>query len=530
MWRPAIADRPDEALDEHRRLAGTCAGRDEDEPARVDRRELLLVRAASRRPRHARHPAHRPEVAPGRAGKPPFGSCRTSPGADALDERRARSFARSVCAQNAVLVEVVARREARARRPLASARRRPAGLPLAGERAVEPAERLDARGGPAGPACRAGSAAAARTRSSPPSARLSRLVVLDDPARAERVGVDPVDLPGEREAVDLEPALELGRRAFGAERDLEPPRDEGERATRPRRAGSARGRATGLCSSSRRWRSSSSSQTPRRSPRRGTRAGSERVVEPLRRRARRCRVASEARRRTCRASGGRPSRGARVDLAVDVCGSSTRSTNQIGEQSAKPSSSVTVNVVRAPSCSSRPGRVSRVGRGERAAGPLQPALPAVRARERRGARRSVGRRAAPLRARSRSRSVGASSSGQVSAASGRRVRPAGNVVGARARAPRPRTARLARRRPRRSPPRGRGRGAATPGCTPCRRSSGRGTTGSGARAAAGRSSIARRSSSAMKGDGPRAARQAALLEAEQEHDFGSPRARPEQVE
>ena len=58
---------------------------------------------------------------------------------------------------------------------------------------------------------------------------LARLVVLDDPARAERVDVDPVDLPGEREAVDLEPALELGRRAVGAERDLELARDEAER-------------------------------------------------------------------------------------------------------------------------------------------------------------------------------------------------------------------------------------------------------------------------------------------------------------
>ena len=37
---------------------------------------------------------------------------------------------------------------------------------------------------------------------------LARLVVLDDPARAERVDVDPVDLPREREArPELEPAL-----------------------------------------------------------------------------------------------------------------------------------------------------------------------------------------------------------------------------------------------------------------------------------------------------------------------------------
>src|ERR687891_490533 len=55
---------------------------------------------------------------------------------------------------------------------------------------------------------------------------LPRLVVLDDPARAERVDIDPVDLPGEREAAEVEPALELGRGALGAEGDLEAARDE----------------------------------------------------------------------------------------------------------------------------------------------------------------------------------------------------------------------------------------------------------------------------------------------------------------
>src|SRR5207302_1261593 len=53
-----------------------------------------------------------------------------------------------------------------------------------------------------------------------------RLVVLHDPARAEGVEVDPVDLAREREPVDLQPPLQLGRRALGAERDLELPRDE----------------------------------------------------------------------------------------------------------------------------------------------------------------------------------------------------------------------------------------------------------------------------------------------------------------
>src|SRR5919109_1464227 len=56
--------------------------------------------------------------------------------------------------------------------------------------------------------------------------RLSRLVVLDDPAGAERIHVDPVDLSGQREAVEIEAALELGRRPLRAERDLEFARDE----------------------------------------------------------------------------------------------------------------------------------------------------------------------------------------------------------------------------------------------------------------------------------------------------------------
>src|SRR5205823_12591569 len=45
----------------------------------------------------------------------------------------------------------------------------------------------------------------------------------------ERVDVDPVDLPGEREpGAELEAALQLRRRPVAAERDLEPARDEGQ--------------------------------------------------------------------------------------------------------------------------------------------------------------------------------------------------------------------------------------------------------------------------------------------------------------
>ena len=47
---------------------------------------------------------------------------------------------------------------------------------------------------------------------------LARLVVLHDPARAERVDVDAVDLPRQREPVaEVEAALQLLRRPLAAE-------------------------------------------------------------------------------------------------------------------------------------------------------------------------------------------------------------------------------------------------------------------------------------------------------------------------
>src|SRR5262249_31547849 len=55
---------------------------------------------------------------------------------------------------------------------------------------------------------------------------LARLVVLDDPACAERIDVDPVDLPGQIQIVrERKAALQLGRRSLRAERNLEPARD-----------------------------------------------------------------------------------------------------------------------------------------------------------------------------------------------------------------------------------------------------------------------------------------------------------------
>ena len=104
---------------------------------------------------------------------------------------------------------------------------------------------------------------------------LAGLVVPDDPARGERIEVDAVDLPGEQERVEVEAALELGRRALRAERDLEPARDERQLATRPRRGrappGRARASGAARCAGGRSARAASRRRL--RSPRRGTRAG-----------------------------------------------------------------------------------------------------------------------------------------------------------------------------------------------------------------------------------------------------------------
>ena len=79
---PLVDDRADEALDEHRRLAGARAGGHEDGAGRLDRGALLLVRAA---PSRTVLPAHAPEIAPVRA----LAALRVVPhvaAPDALDE------------------------------------------------------------------------------------------------------------------------------------------------------------------------------------------------------------------------------------------------------------------------------------------------------------------------------------------------------------------------------------------------------------------------------------------------------------
>src|ERR1700751_5401711 len=61
---------------------------------------------------------------------------------------------------------------------------------------------------------------------------LAGLVVDHDPARAERVAVDAVDLAGDAEAAKVEAALQLRRRPLGAKRDLETVRHERRRRLR----------------------------------------------------------------------------------------------------------------------------------------------------------------------------------------------------------------------------------------------------------------------------------------------------------
>ena len=181
-----------------------------------------------------------------------------------------------------------------------------------------------------------------------------------------------------------------------------------------------------------------------------------------------------------------------------VRGSSSRSTNHADEQSEKRSSSVTLKLVRSPSelehermARARVGRSNARARG-RAGAPS-------RSRARARSASSASAAASAASARSRSRSVGASSSGHVSAESGRRVvarrtssarEQPHDLVPERARLPR--RALVARRlahevqAPRRR------------ACTRCRRGSGRARPGPACTSRA--PAIARRASSSRNGE------------------------------
>ena len=209
----------------------------------------------------------------------------------------------------------------------------------------------------------------------------ARLVVLDDPARAERLDVDAVDLSRERQARrELEPALQLRRGAVVPERDLEAPRlerqlrralvlderievppqrlvelarlhlgqihphagDDFSRHCRIRRF------ASSTLSGPSFWTLSSA----------GTRVKKRWSAV----------CATEPR---CIASGS----------ASIVFGERKRSTNHAEEQSAKRSSSVTPKELREPSCSRMSGLVILRRALERTARAIEPAIPAVRMRD-----------------------------------------------------------------------------------------------------------------------------------------------------
>ena len=226
---PALAHRAAEALDDHGRLAGPGARRDEhdsgllDGPScsrfgrALDGAHVLFTRHIGQRSHQVGH------------GNPFFGSCRTSPALIRSTIARACSLGAVDLPPERVLVEVVVAREPGHAVVARLRPQQPARLPLARKRAVDAAERLD----PDEVAqhehverdleVELGLDLPRRVRGA------ARLVVDHDPARAERVAVDAVDLPRDGEAAEVEAALQLGGGALGAERDLEPVRDERRR-------------------------------------------------------------------------------------------------------------------------------------------------------------------------------------------------------------------------------------------------------------------------------------------------------------
>src|SRR5436190_15940789 len=167
------------------------------------------------------HPAHRPEIAPRRT-LAALGVVHDVALADASAEQASR-LARPVDgAPERLLLEIVVPRVALQRvglgRPEQAAR-----LPLARERAVQAAERLEPDEVAQHEHVERDLQAQLALDLACRVCVLSGLVVLHDPPRAEWILVDAVDLPGEREAVaEVEPSLKLGRRALAAEEHLEP--------------------------------------------------------------------------------------------------------------------------------------------------------------------------------------------------------------------------------------------------------------------------------------------------------------------
>ena len=400
----------------------------------------------------------------------------------------------------------------------------PARLALAGERAVETAERLDpdevAQHEHVERDLQARSCVDLLRR----VRRAARLVVLHDPARAERLEVDAVDLSGERQTVaEVEPA-----EASSARGRTTPRTGSGRAAARraSTRTNASRSRHS-VWSSSCRWSSVSSMRTPatarsRQRRRNGSARSSVRLVEALDAELLRdaaeelvqCVVRDRAAQLRVDLGVDRP----RVEQPVDEPrGRAVGEALELGHVEARPLAEVLEH--------ERMRERASAGRTRQRA--VEAPLPAVRERERaRVARRRRPRaRRAPAAARARSAPRrSATSAPTAAAASSRGARRRRR----RAARPRPRTGSARAACPRRSPPRARGRAAAWRACTRCRRGSGRARPGPGFTSRAPASVAARVVVEERRAGA--AAGQASLLEPEHEDDLEAARARAQQVE
>ena len=207
-----LHDRPGEPLYEHRRLAGAGAGRDERRAAGLDRGRLLLVRegAGANNGAHARSFRHMRQRSHHAGQSPPRGSCTTSPALMRPASSTAVARAWSISASKARSLEIVCRCEPR--HLVGAGAEQPTGASRPSERHVDTTHRLQAElvaeheqiQGDLQPrlvvdlGCRGSGAG---------------LVVDDDPPRAQRICVDPIDLAADRdtrgELVRLEGDLEL---------------------------------------------------------------------------------------------------------------------------------------------------------------------------------------------------------------------------------------------------------------------------------------------------------------------------------
>ena len=376
---PVVADGAREALDEHGRLAGARTRGDEHLAVAPRRRRaargsapsscVCLILQTVQRSHQDGHSS-------------PFGSCRDVALLDAHGELACLLPRRLDARPERLVVDVVVVGEARQDVLARLLAQQAAHLPRAGERPVQPAQRLDADEVAEHEHVQRDLEPQLLLDLRRRVRRLARLVVDHDPARAERIDVDAVDLPGERHPAEVDPALQLLRRALRAERDLEPPGHERQRLLRlgaderlevaPAASGRARGAACRSCPCARRA-SASSRQARMKRTASSTRSASTRS-EPSS-------FGSPEKKRFSAVCATLPRSLGSTSASIDF-GSRKRSTNHADEQSANRSSSVTPNESRAPRDSSTSGCVSRVRRVNAPARAVEPPLPAVRARER----------------------------------------------------------------------------------------------------------------------------------------------------